>query len=112
MKSLFVLLLLIVVVSVVRGTTKCYFCGRNCDEDHVVEATCQRDAQCLSIISTDPDSDIVSMKMCVGLRDSEDEHCGYPKKNGAKCYVCNDDFCNKNDEKESDDDEYDDDDDE
>ncbi|CAH1367095.1 unnamed protein product, partial [Tenebrio molitor] len=41
MKSLFVLLLLIVVVSVVRGTTKCYFCGRNCDEDHVVEATCQ-----------------------------------------------------------------------
>ncbi|KAJ3635423.1 hypothetical protein MTP99_008334 [Tenebrio molitor] len=112
MKSLFVLLLLIVVVSVVRGTTKCYFCWENCDEDHLVEATCQEDSYCRSIIATDPDSDTMNLKSCVSKAYSEDRHCGEANQNGDKCYICYDDFCNKNDDKESDDDEYDDDDDE
>ncbi|CAH1368250.1 unnamed protein product [Tenebrio molitor] len=61
MKPLFVFLLLIVVVSVVRGATKGSVCISKCDEE---EQKCSDDSYCV-IITTNKDSNKQRVKLCV-----------------------------------------------
>ncbi|KAJ3624289.1 hypothetical protein MTP99_017927 [Tenebrio molitor] len=99
MKPLFALLLLLVVVSVVRGK-KCYDCYEKCSEDDVLELDCLSDeANCLSVTVTDSNAKRVSAKSCVPSKITEKELCQAYKHNGDKCYVCEDELCNKNDDK-------------
>ncbi|KAJ3635421.1 hypothetical protein MTP99_008332 [Tenebrio molitor] len=104
MKSLFVLLLLIVVVSVVHGKRKCYSCIKDCSEDNFVEMECEMN-YCVSFIGG-TDSTAASVKGCT----ENQNFCG-GLENEGKCYTCDEDFCNKKDDDDDDDDDEDNDDD-